>query len=70
MTQEVEQDKIGTTIHVSFESKFALDRLKVIPRESYESVIQRLIESYLAHHKVKDPPADVATAAEAAKQEA
>ena len=70
MTQEVEQDKIGTTIHVSFESKFALDRLKVIPRESYESVIQRLMDDYHKHHKTKDPPADVASVNEPPKQEA
>jgi len=47
-----------------------LDELKVHKRETYEDVLLRLIESYLAHHKVKDPPADVATAAEAPKQEA
>ena len=70
MTEEVEQDKIGTTIHVSFESKFALDRLKVIPRESYESVIQRLMDDYHKHHKAKDPPADVTSVNEPPKQEA
>ena len=70
MTQEVEQDKIGTTIHVSFESKFALDRLKVIPRESYESVIQRLIKDHHEHHKAKDPAVDVTGADEPLKQEA
>ena len=47
-----------------------LDELKIHRRETYEDVLLRLIESYHAHHKVKDPPADVATAAEAPKQEA
>ena len=63
-----EDRETGIAVHMSTKDK--LDEIKLVSMESYENVVLRLIESYHAHHKVKDPPADVATAAEAPKQEA
>ena len=61
MTEKEMNDAIGTTIHVTRQTKGIMDSLKVIPRESYESVIVRLIEDYRKHHAPRkqedDPPA-------------
>ncbi|MGC1122146.1 MAG: hypothetical protein WBA22_13740 [Candidatus Methanofastidiosia archaeon] len=35
---------MATTIQVTHETKEALERMKIVPRETYEDVIRRLIE--------------------------
>ena len=71
MTEIEMNGEVGTSIHVTKQTKRLMDTFKVIPRESYESVILRLIEGYRKHHAPRkqedDPPAGQTTLA---KQEA
>ena len=60
----------GTTIHLSFQRKIQLDGMKIIPRESYDNILLRLIEDHRKHHRTRDPVDLPAEKVEHMKQEA
>ena len=65
-----EEKPDATAIQIHFGTKAILDELKIIPRESYENVIIRLIDDYRRHHAPRKQEDDPPVAATLPKQEA